>query len=255
MMNPDLQLQLPDLATARKVLAVQPHYDDNDIGAGGTLHHLAQSGAELIYLTVTDDLAGILPQQEVPIKSKSDAVALLQENQEKAAAHIGVRKQIRLGFPDGGDYDYFAVRDKIISIIRQEKPDFIFSVDPWTPYEAHHDHVLAGKACAEAAILYGLPAIGTYHPEEMENYALSGVVFYNTAYPNLVFDVSQTISVKQKALFAYSAQFSRAGLEQLVQQTTLLAGYVAREDSFEYGEALKILAPWMLHGVPLTKML
>ena len=50
----------PDLLTARVILAVQPHYDDNDIGAGGTLAALAASGVEVYYLTVTNDLVGVI---------------------------------------------------------------------------------------------------------------------------------------------------------------------------------------------------
>ena len=56
----DFGIQIPDIFSAKRVLAIQPHYDDNDISAGGTLARLAESGAELIYLTVTDDLAGII---------------------------------------------------------------------------------------------------------------------------------------------------------------------------------------------------
>ena len=97
----------PDVTKAKKILAVQPHYDDNDIGAGGTLHLLAQRGAKLVYLTVTDDLAGVIPQQDNRPLTKPEAIALLRKNQEQAAKQIGVQKQIRLDFPDSGDYDYF----------------------------------------------------------------------------------------------------------------------------------------------------
>lgn len=249
------EIKMPDLTNAKKILAVQPHYDDNDIGAGGTLHLLAKRGVEIVYLTVTDDLAGVIPQQGNRPLSKSDAIKLLQENQARASERIGVLKQIQLGFPDAGSYDTFLVRDQIIRCIRQEKPDFIFTVDPWTPYEAHHDHVATGKACAEAAILYHLPAIGDYDLEEMRNYELKGVVFYNTAYQNLIFDITESIETKQAALKSYTAQFSEADLEFLIQQTTFLAKFVARGEAFDYGEALKVLAPWMLHGVALTKML
>ena len=58
-----LELPALDLHFAKKILAVQPHYDDNDISAGGTLYTLAKNGAEITYLTVTDDLAGIRDQQ------------------------------------------------------------------------------------------------------------------------------------------------------------------------------------------------
>ena len=56
----DSILPVPDIFTAKKVLCIQPHYDDNDIGAGGTYARLVRDGAELIYLTVTDDLMGVV---------------------------------------------------------------------------------------------------------------------------------------------------------------------------------------------------
>ncbi|MEA3326695.1 MAG: PIG-L family deacetylase, partial [Chloroflexota bacterium] len=155
-MNSIPELSVPDLNQAKRILAVQPHYDDNDIAAGGTLHTLVLNGAELIYLTVTDDLAGV----NTPDLSREQAVQRLHENQNRAAALIGVQHQIRLGFPDAGSYDYFLLREKIIDQIRCIKPDFLFTVDPWTPYETHNDHVQTGKAAAEAAILYHLPSLG-----------------------------------------------------------------------------------------------
>jgi hypothetical protein len=71
----------------------------------------------------------------------------------------------------------------------------------------------------------------------------------------MIFDISDVIEIKQRALMAYSAQFLDEGLQALVAQTTFLASYVARDESFDYGEAIKIVAPWMLHGVPITKHL
>ncbi|MCC6956023.1 MAG: PIG-L family deacetylase, partial [Anaerolineales bacterium] len=58
-MTLDTLLPIPDLFSARRVLCVQPHYDDNDIAAGGTIARLKSAGAEVVYLTVTDDLMGV----------------------------------------------------------------------------------------------------------------------------------------------------------------------------------------------------
>ena len=55
-------LPTPDIRAARRILCIQPHYDDNDIGAGGTLALLQQGGAELFYLTVTNDLMGVVDE-------------------------------------------------------------------------------------------------------------------------------------------------------------------------------------------------
>lgn len=241
-------LNLSDLQNANRILAIQPHYDDNDIAAGGSLLSLARAGIEIIYLTVTDDLAGVIHQNLTPAEAEQSLI----DDQTHAAALLGVQDQIRLGFPDGGRYDYFALRSALINQIQIIQPDFIFTVDPWTPYEAHHDHLMTGKATAEAAILYSLPAFGDHPAVIKEYYALSGVVFYNTAYPNQTFDITPVIHEKQQLLRSYQAQFTPDGLETLVMQTTALAAYVALDKPFEYGEALKIIPPWMLHGVSLT---
>ena len=45
----------PDLSKAKRVLFVQPHPDDNEIGAGGTMAWLVSLGVEVWELTVLDD--------------------------------------------------------------------------------------------------------------------------------------------------------------------------------------------------------
>jgi N,N'-diacetylchitobiose non-reducing end deacetylase len=250
-METSLGLSLPELDQARNILAIQPHYDDNDIAAGGTLLSLARAGATLTYLTVTDDLAGVI-DPSWPIEQAHKQLA---SDREKAGDLVGVREQILLGFPDSGWYDYYAVRDRIIDEIRRIRPDFIFTVDPWTPYEAHQDHILTGRAAAEAATLFTLPKLGKLKSGEWEPFKMQGVVFYNTSYPNRVYDISAVLEDKNAVLHCYSAQFTPEELENLVAQTTLLAAYVAQKEDFTHGEALKVMASWMLHGVPMAKSL
>jgi N,N'-diacetylchitobiose non-reducing end deacetylase len=142
----------PDPFKARRVLCIQPHYDDNDIGAGGTIAALVDAGVEVFYLTVTDDLMGVID----PNLTEEEAAALLRRDQAKAGDCIGVRGQFWLGYPDAGKYDYYDVRRDIIQHIRMLRPDFILTNDPFLPYEAHQDHAVTGKAASEAAILYGM---------------------------------------------------------------------------------------------------
>ena len=153
-MNP---FEKPDLLSAKRILAVQPHYDDNDIASGGTLAALVENGAELFYLTVTDDLVGVIDRT----LTDEQASEVLRKEQILAGEIIGVKDQFWLGFPDAGKYDYFDVRRGIIQHIRMVRPDFIFTCDPWTEYEAHNDHIITGKAAAEAAILFGMLRLGT----------------------------------------------------------------------------------------------
>ena len=240
-------VEIPDIFAARRVLAVQPHYDDNDISAGGTLARLSENGAEVIYLTVTDDLVGIIHDDW----DAHEAVQQVKAEQERAGKIIGVKHQYRLDYPDAGDYSYFSLRREIIKYIRLLKPDLLFSLDPWMLYEAHNDNLLTARASAEAAILYtftrltsDLDVDADYQP-----HPLQAVVFHNTSYPNTIVDIGSTLEKKNAALRCYTAQFTESDLEMLIARTSLYARYLAREESFEYGEALKIMPPELLHGI------
>ena len=51
-------LSPPDILSCRRVLCIQPHPDDNEIGMGGIIARLAQLGCEIHYLTVTNGEMG-----------------------------------------------------------------------------------------------------------------------------------------------------------------------------------------------------
>ncbi len=240
----------PDLFDAKKVLAIRPHYDDNDIAAGGSLAAMAGRGAELIYLTVTDDLVGVVDQHQ-PDHLKA---ASLKDDQKRAGEIIGVQKQIWLGYPDAGDFDYFDLRRDLIHHIRVERPDFIVTVDPWMPYEAHNDHLLTGRAAAEAAILYSFTRLAT-EPEvdaafDANPFDLLGIAFYHTAYPNTILDISETYERKHQAVAQYHAQFTPADMENLLAFLDYKEQECAQDKPFQYGEPLKVLKTLHLHGYP-----
>ena len=106
----------PDIYAAKRILAIQPHYDDNDIAAGGTLAVLAQRGAEIHYLTVTDDLVGVIDDSLSP----EEAAAQLKTEQYQAGEIIGVKEHYWLGYPDAGKYDYFDLRRDLIKHLRNQ---------------------------------------------------------------------------------------------------------------------------------------
>jgi LmbE family N-acetylglucosaminyl deacetylase len=132
------------------------------------------------------------------------------------------------------------------------RPDFLFTCDPWLPYESHNDHVLIGRAAAEAATLYGLTRLATESEvdEKFEPYDLTGVAFYATAYPNTVVDISRTYEKKHKAIDAYRAQFTDENLQQLHLYLSYKEQEWAADEAFSRGEPLKVLRGLHLHGYP-----
>jgi LmbE family N-acetylglucosaminyl deacetylase len=239
-------LPVPDVLQAKRVLAIQPHYDDNDIAAGGMLAALHTAGAEIVYLTVTDDLMGVIDAS----LSTELAAAQLKREQEAAGKIIGVRQHYWLGYPDAGKYDYFELRAGIIKHIRLVKPDFIITPDPWLAYEAHRDHVQTGLATAEAAILYGLARFPSSDPSVDAAYVrheLLGVAFYYTREPNTAIDISQTREKKEQAVRCYQAQFSLDDMKQLIAVLNFKASQFAEGRGYLHAEALKVLHPTALH--------
>ncbi len=237
---------IPDLLTARNVLCIQPHYDDNDIGIGGTIALLKQRGARITYLTVTDDLIGVLDDS----LSDEEAKAALYRDQLEAGALIGVAEQILLGYPDSGKYDYFDLRRDLIEHIRRIRPDFVLTCDPWLPYEFHTDHVTCGRAVADAVCLQaGVRRLKTSPDVDAayEKYEVTALALYWTRAPNTVIDISQQRQLKHQAIDRYVTQLSD-------EERAFLHGVLdhkerewAADKPFSHGEILKVLRPIHLH--------
>jgi LmbE family N-acetylglucosaminyl deacetylase len=243
-------LPVPDLAGARRLLCVQPHYDDNDLGAGGTLATLAAAGAHLVYVTVADDLLGVLD----PDLPDAEARRRIGAEQASAGRAIGVSEQVRLDYPDAGAWDHEALRGALVREIRRVQPDFVVTVDPWLPLEAHRDHVRTGLAAAEAVLLAGLPRVRTDPavdgPYLAARRRLRGVAFYFTARPNTFFDVGPGRAAKHRALDQYVSQLAPDALR------AIHAGLEAKERSWAaragcaFAEALRVVHPAHLHCNP-----
>ena len=239
-------LPIPDLFSAKRILCIQPHYDDNDIAAAGILTQLAKNGAELFYLTATDDLMGVV---DVSL-SDEDAASALKRDQAAAGNIVGVKEQSWLAYPDAGEYDYFDLRRGLLKYIRMIRPDFVFAPDAWLTYEGHRDHIQTGLAAAEAVMFADLTKIASSDPgvdAAYEPHAIGGIALYFTREPNMIADVTSTWEEKIAAVRCYETQFDTQGMEQLVNALDRKSQQVAEGQSFQRGEPLKVLHPGALH--------
>ena len=239
-------LPIPDMFAAKRILCIQPHYDDNDIGAAGILAQLAQNGAEIIYLTVTDDLMGVVDDTLSP----AAAAEALKRDQFAAGKLVGVKEQIWLGYPDAGEYNYFDVRRDLLKHLRRIQPDFVFAPDPWLTYEGHRDHIQTGLAAAEAVMFAGLTKIASSDPvvdAAYRGHRIQGIAFYYTREPNQIVDLAPVWETKVAALRCYEAQFDPDGLDELVMALDMKSRQVAQGQPFERGEPLKVLHTSALH--------
>ncbi len=237
-------LPIPELLSMRRVLCVQAHPDDCEIGAGATVARLIQAGAEVVYLTVTDGAAGTTDASITP----SELARIRRREGEEAASLLGVKQMIWLDFQDGSHLEPPAVRDKIIEAVRQTRPDALMVMDPWLPYEAHSDHRITGLAAAEAVLLSGFPHISPHHfTRGLKPHSPVAVAFYSTSRPNTFIDVTATWLLKMEALSKHESQFTAENLEMIGAYLTAKAGEHAAGRGFELAEAFKVLSPTHLH--------
>lgn len=232
-------LRAPEIDQCKKVLCIQPHPDDNEVGMGGIIAYLVRKGCQVDYLTVTDGRLG-----DMSGNYKPEELARLRREETEAAGHIlGAEQFYYLDLKDGALNDIPGLAGQIAELVRQNQYDTLFCPDPWSYYEAHWDHVVTGRAAAQSAISCSLAA----YPEGTSTPAceLSGVGFYFTSAPNTVVDITELYELKFEAMAAHKTQMP-------LQIVSLYHTYFAMKGrqltgSEAIGEGVKMLAPLHLH--------
>ncbi len=233
----------PDITSAKKVLCVQPHADDNEIGMGGIVRALTEQGIQVDYLTVTDGALGAY----VPELSGDVLAAVRKGEVEKAGAVLGVNAYHYLNKPDGTLDNIPALAGEIAEIMRAGQYDFVCCPDPWLSYEAHQDHIVTGRAVAQAFISVNL----LEYPKGTSTaaYTPTGIGFYFTSKPNTVIDVTATFDVKFEAMAQHQSQLNEELLGLYRVYFSMKGEQLAAEKDFALGEGLKLMSALHLHCV------
>lgn len=238
-------LPLPDIEGCKSMLCVQPHPDDNEVGAGATIARLAASGCKITYLTVTDGSMGTMD----PGRDPAELAAVRRDEAEKSAALLGVAETVYLDFKDGGYADEKLLCQEIVSVIRKVRPEIVMTVDPFLPYEAHPDHRRVGMAVAEACLFSPFPGFGSGEgqAEQSGPWAVKGIAFHSTAYPNTFINADETWEKKMQAISLHASQFSPEWLQTLGAYFDVKARAYAQGRPFPRAEAFKALTTDCLH--------
>lgn len=231
----------PDIMGCKRVLCIQPHPDDNEIGMGGIIAKLAAAGCEVHYLTVTNGDQGNLDRSASP-----EQTAKVRHAETIAAGrHLGAKEFHFLEHGDGTLNDVYSLSVEIAEVIRKVQPEAIFAPDPWLKYECHLDHEITGRAAANAFLMAGrahFPDGGATEP-----CAAAAIGYYFTAKPNTVIDVTGTFDQKFEAMALHQSQMDEQTLMLYRTWFGMLGRELAAGKGFELGEGLKVHAPLHSH--------
>ena len=205
-----------------RLMVIVAHPDDADFGVAGTVARWVQQGTVARLVCCTSGDAGADDARTDP-----EQLARRREDEQQAAArHVGYEAVDFLHRPDGALDNDLALRQDLVRVIRQFRPDAVMTMDPTLVihdrgYIQHIDHRTAGIAALDAVYPAARNAMafpGLVLNEGLEPHSVNWIYLFFANEPNAWVDVSQTIDTKVAALREHVSQLRKpAELENLVR--------------------------------------
>ena len=219
---------------ARHVLVLAPHYDDEVLGCGGLLAELAESGADIHIVFLSDSSGGV-----EGVDNPTAYGARRREESERAGRVLGVRRTEHLGLRDGQlAYHRDDLRRAIEERLRGTNFDLLLLP---SPLEISSDHQAAFAALHDV--------LTTCRVESGEDSWAEGltVLLYeinHPLHPNILVDVSAQSSTLEAAMSCYVTQqglhdYAKVGLSLRRYRTLTLAPEVALAEGYRKLDAFE----------------
>ena len=172
--------------TAKRLLVVAPHMDDEVIPCGGTLMLLAEQGAEIHVIFATDGSAGLKSTE-----AAAQLAATRRAEAQRVSQFIG-HGWSELAFPDGELHRQEGLLTKrLVEQIERLDPDLILC--PF-PADAHSDHMCCAAAVARAAV------------QAKPDARILAYEVWTPLWPNVAVDISSVARRKEQAIRMYRSQ-------------------------------------------------
>lgn len=181
------------IASMQNILVIGAHFDDAELGCGGTMARLAAEGKNVYKLTLTDNRTDFT-QMNISIDFEDS-----RRDSAKACAVLGVNEITDFEAVPCNKLEYCSeVMQRIEKIIYDKKIDTVFC---HFGSDMNQDHVAASKLSITAA----------RHCGTILCYQSNGYVLDNSFYPTVFIDISGQYKLKEDALACYRSDHNRNG--------------------------------------------
>jgi LmbE family N-acetylglucosaminyl deacetylase len=208
------------------VLVVLAHPDDPEFYCGGTVARWANNGCAIHYCLLTRGDKGSDDDKTAP-----EQLAKIREKEQQAAAKVLGVKQVRfLDEPDGYLMPNLELRENIVRVIRQVRPNIVITCDPTNffpsnRYINHADHRAAGQVTLDAVFPAARSALyfpQLYKEEALEPHKVREVFVAGALHPNKTIDITDTFDQKIQALSKHRSQIEDIlALEERLRKSML----------------------------------
>ncbi len=203
------------------VLIAGAHFDDAELGAGGTAAKLISEGKHVYKLTITDNETNF-EQKHIHVDFNK---SLIQS--AEAAAVIGMEEIMDFKPVECSRLDY---NKDIMQCV--EKVIYDYNIDTVFIHfntDMNQDHVEASKICLTAA----------RHCDNILEFQSNGYIIDNVFYPTFFVDISEYIEIKKNALSCYSSVHDRFNrLFETNIERNRIWGYA---NEVQYAEGFKVV--------------
>ena len=175
----------------QNILVVGAHFDDAELGCGGTMAKLAAEGKSVYKLTLTDNVTNF-EQMNIHVDMESSI-----SDSAKACEEMKVTEITDFEMVECNHLVYNTeIMQKVEAIIFKYNIDTVF-----IHYHAdmNRDHIEASKICLTAA----------RHCKNIFYYQSNGYILNETFYPTVFFDISDYYDAKKRALERYQGDHNR----------------------------------------------
>ena len=192
-----------------RFMVIVAHPDDADFGPAATAARWVEEGSTAWLVCLTSGEAG----GEDPDADPLALARLREEEQRRAAAIVGYAEVHFLHQPDGALANDLAVREQLVRLIREFKPDAVLCQDPTVVFHEsrfvnHTDHRAAGMAAVDAVYPAARnPMAFPYLAREgLEKHVVPRIYLFGTNEPNAWVDTTATFDKKLAALHEHPSQ-------------------------------------------------
>jgi LmbE family N-acetylglucosaminyl deacetylase len=225
-------------------MVVFAHPDDAEIGSGGVVARWVAAGCEVTYVLCTTGSAGTADRSLTPAQLAERRA----EEQRAAAAFMGVKYVVMLGYPDGELQDSRDFLGDVVRAIRRHRPHTVFAHDPYRMRSfQHRDHRMAGIVTTDA--VYPFARDHLHFPEQitregLEPHKVRELWYWGADEPDVIVDVTDSIDKQIAALVRHESQVPgldvRAG-ETVERRVKERAAELARGHGFGRGAVFRRL--------------
>lgn len=220
------------------VVAVEAHPDDVELTCLGTLIKLADRGARITVVAITNGDKGGAATPDAPHES----IAALRVREATRVTDALGGRFVSLGAPDAYLYDTPELRNAMVDVLREAAADVVLAPPP---ADYQNDHTIASAIVYQATQMASSPTVpvARRHMERSPRLYWCDSILTTDFAPSLFVDIGDVIERKRQLAALHESQMAHMQLTggwTLTEQIEVVGRYRGLQSGVQYAEGFQV---------------